>query len=57
MGVVVPGPAGGAPGLRRETAGFRSLVGNTEALIDELAAMGLARRYPDAVAFVGDGSL
>lgn len=33
------------------------LGANTEALIDELAAMGLARRYPDAVAYVGDGAL
>lgn len=28
---------------------------NTEALVDELVMMGLARRYPDDVAFVGDG--
>lgn len=33
------------------------LVANTELFVDELAAMGLARRYPDHVAFVGDGSL
>jgi len=33
------------------------LGANTEALLDELAAMGLARRYPDAVAYVGDGAL
>lgn len=39
------------------TLDHQDLVGNTEALIDELAAMGLARRYPDAVAFVGDGAL
>ncbi|RZO60484.1 MAG: hypothetical protein EVA89_13125 [Sandaracinaceae bacterium] len=31
------------------------LVANTEQLIDELAAMGLARRYADAVSFIGDG--
>lgn len=36
---------------------YQDLVGNTEALIDELAAMGFARRYPDAVAFVGEGAL
>lgn len=36
---------------------YQDLVGNTEALVDELTAMGLARRYPDAVAFVGDGAL
>jgi hypothetical protein len=31
------------------------LGANTDALIDELALMGLARRYPDGVTFVGDG--
>jgi hypothetical protein len=28
---------------------------NTEAFVDQLALMGLARRYPDGVTFVGDG--
>jgi hypothetical protein len=28
---------------------------NTDALINELVLMGLARRYPDGVTFVGDG--
>ncbi|MCC6875744.1 MAG: hypothetical protein IT378_15665 [Sandaracinaceae bacterium] len=32
-----------------------SLVENTDALVRELAAMGLARRYADDVTFVGDG--
>jgi hypothetical protein len=31
------------------------LGANTNAFIDELALMGLARRYPDGVTFVGDG--
>jgi hypothetical protein len=31
------------------------LGSNTDSLIDELALMGLARRYPDGVTFVGDG--
>jgi hypothetical protein len=31
------------------------LGANTDAFIDELALMGLARRYPDGVTFVGDG--
>lgn len=31
------------------------LIANTERLIDELAAMGLARRYADDVTFIGDG--
>jgi hypothetical protein len=32
-----------------------ALTRNTEAFIDELSLMGLARRYPDGVTFVGDG--
>lgn len=32
-----------------------ALMRNTEEFIDELAMMGLARRYPDGVTFVGDG--
>jgi hypothetical protein len=31
------------------------LIANTEQFVDELEAMGLARRYPDHVTFVGDG--
>ena len=31
------------------------LAANTEAFVDELVLMGLARRYPDGVTFVGDG--
>jgi hypothetical protein len=31
------------------------LAANTEAFVDELALMGLARRYPDGVTFVGNG--
>jgi hypothetical protein len=31
------------------------LGANTDALIDELTVMGLARRYPDGVTFVGEG--
>lgn len=31
------------------------LVENTQRLVDELVTMGLARRYPDNVTFVGDG--
>jgi len=31
------------------------LGSNTDALIDELVLIGLARRYPDGVTFVGDG--
>ena len=42
-----------------ETAGLPvnadTLMGNTERFVDELALMGLARRYPDGVTFVGDG--
>jgi len=34
---------------------YEDLAANTEALVDELALMGLARRYPDDVTFVGDG--
>jgi hypothetical protein len=34
---------------------YDDLAMNTEALVDELALMGLARRYPDGVTFVGDG--
>jgi hypothetical protein len=30
------------------------LAANTECFVDELVAMGLARRYPDGVTFVGD---
>lgn len=30
------------------------LAANTESFVDELVAMGLARRYPDGVTFVGD---
>lgn len=33
-----------------------SLAANTESFIDELVAMGLARRYPDGVTFVGDSN-
>ena len=33
----------------------RELEKNTDAFVDELVMMGLARRYPDDVAFVGDG--
>jgi hypothetical protein len=32
------------------------LAANTAAFVDELAMMGLARRYPDGVTFVGDGN-
>jgi hypothetical protein len=32
-----------------------ALLENTERLVDELAVMGLARRYADDVAFIGDG--
>lgn len=32
-----------------------ALMRNTEEFIDELSMMGLARRYPDGVTFVGDG--
>ena len=32
-----------------------ALKENTEALVDELVMMGLARRYPDDVTFVGEG--
>ena len=32
-----------------------SLVDNTERFVDELVAVGLARRYADHVTFVGDG--
>ncbi|HRI06363.1 MAG TPA: hypothetical protein PKW35_01035, partial [Nannocystaceae bacterium] len=31
------------------------LSSNTELFVDELASMGLARRFPDDVAFIGDG--
>jgi hypothetical protein len=31
------------------------LAANTEAFVDQLSLMGLARRYPDGVTFVGDG--
>lgn len=33
----------------------KALERNTDAFVDELVMMGLARRYPDDVAFVGDG--
>ena len=33
----------------------KALEENTDAFVDELVMMGLARRYPDDVAFVGDG--
>jgi hypothetical protein len=32
-----------------------ALAANTEAFVEELEAMGLAKRYPDGVTFVGDG--
>jgi hypothetical protein len=31
------------------------LAANTDAFVDQLSLMGLARRYPDGVTFVGDG--
>jgi hypothetical protein len=31
------------------------MISNTESLVDDLVLLGLARRYPDGVTFIGDG--